>query len=76
MYNMKFSKQLCITDVHYAHNIKPTSDIAKCSYIKTVRLWCISLPGFQIRPAIATLQNLRRIFVSHSRLSKRLLVQV
>ena len=28
--------QLCIPDVHYAHNISPISDIAKCNYINTL----------------------------------------
>lgn len=51
--------QLCIPDVHYAHNISPTSDIAKCNYVNTTYVPCISLPGFQIRPWCATLENLR-----------------
>jgi hypothetical protein len=68
--------QLYIPDVHYAHNISPTTDIAKCNYIKTVYVWCISLPGFQICPSFATPENLLGKFVSHKKLPKRLLVQL
>jgi hypothetical protein len=68
--------QLYIPDVHYAHNISPTTDIVKCNYIKTVYVWCISLPGFQICPSFATLENLPGKFVSHKKLPKRLLVQL